>query len=125
MKPDLPQPPETVALQPPALMYTLGIYTDESPAYKGVQRPHKAVKHLVGEYVRDIAHTNGIESHWAMLKRGHDGVYHHMSAKHLDRYVKEFEGRHNARRLDTHNQIELMVLRSDGKRLTYEDLIAE
>ena len=39
-----------------------------------------------------MAHTNGMESHWAALKRGYDGVYHQMSAKHLHRYVTEFEG---------------------------------
>ena len=51
-----------------------------------------------------MAHTNGMESHWAALKRGYDGVYHHMSAKHLPRYVTEFEGRHNRRPLDTADQ---------------------
>ena len=38
-----------------------------------------------------------MESHWAALKRGYAGVYHHMSAKHLPRYVTEFAGRHNSR----------------------------
>ena len=70
-----------------------------------------------------MAHTNGVESHWAMLKRGHDGVYHHFSPKHLDRYVTEFEGRHNTRPLDTADQMALMVQKSVGKRLTYERLI--
>ena len=48
-----------------------------------------------------MAHTNGMESFWAMLKRGYQGVYHQFSAKHLHRYVGEFEGRHNARPMDT------------------------
>ena len=43
----------------------------------------------------------GIENFWAMLKRGYDGTYHRMSAKHLPRYVAEFAGRHNNRRADT------------------------
>ena len=30
-----------------------------------------------------MAHTNGIESHWAMLKRGYVGTYHQMSGDHL------------------------------------------
>ena len=30
-----------------------------------------------------------------MLKRGYMGTYHHLSAKHLSRYVAEFAGRHN------------------------------
>lgn len=48
-----------------------------------------------------MAYTNGIESFWAMLKRGYYDIYHHMSAKHLQRYVNEFAGRHNIRRLGT------------------------
>lgn len=99
------------------------VYTDEAPAYIGLRRSHMAVRHSVGEYVRDMAHTNGVESHWAMLKRGHDGIYHHFSPKHLDRYVTEFEGRHNTRPLDTEDQMTLMVQRSVGKRLTYETLV--
>ena len=99
------------------------VYTDEARAYEGLNRPHEAVKHSVGEYVRDMAHTNGMESHWATLKRGHDGVYHHFSAKHLDRYVTEFEGRHNNRPMDTAAQMSLMARNAYGRQLRYEDLI--
>ncbi len=70
-----------------------------------------------------MAHTNGIESHWAALKRGYDGVYHHMSAEHLGRYVNEFEGRHNSRRKDTADQMSTIARQSVGKRLRYSDLI--
>ncbi|HEY1090811.1 MAG TPA: IS1595 family transposase, partial [Burkholderiaceae bacterium] len=59
------------------------VYTDTHSSYKGIQFDHYAVNHTVGEYVRDQAHTNGIESFWALLKRGHYGVFHYMSAKHL------------------------------------------
>ena len=54
---------------------------------RGMPFKHGAVKHSVGEYVRDIAHTNGIESFWSMLKRAHQGTFHKISPKHLDRYV--------------------------------------
>ena len=54
-----------------------------------------------GEPPVPSAHTNGIESFWAALKRGYHGTYHHMSVKHLGRYVGEFEGRHNDRPADT------------------------
>ena len=101
------------------------VYTDEARAYNRLARAHDTVKHSVGEYVRKQAHTNGIESHWAMLKRGFDGVYHQMSEKHLQRYVNEFAGRHNVRPMNTEDQMALMVRKSDGKRLTYKDLIAE
>ena len=100
------------------------VYTDEARAYRGMPRQHEAVKHSVSEYVRGMAHTNGMESHWATLKRGYDGVYHHMSEKHLDRYVTEFEGRHNRRPLDTADQMSRMVKGADGKRLRYQDLVA-
>ena len=100
------------------------VYTDEAAAYRGVDRPHEAVKHSVSEYVRGMAHTNGMESHWAMLKRGYDGVYHHMSEKHLDRYVVEFEGRHNHRPLDTAEQMATIARGADRKQLRYADLIA-
>ncbi len=59
-----------------------------------------------------------------MLKRAHKGVYHKISAKHLQRYVDKFSGRHNVRELDTLNQMEAVVNRMVGKRLNYKDLIA-
>ena len=99
------------------------VYTDEAPAYNGLHRHHEAVKHSVGEYGRDMAHTNGVESHWAILKHGHDGVCHHFSKKHLGRYVNEFSGRHDTRPLDTDEQLALLVQKSVGKRLPYETLI--
>ena len=71
-----------------------------------------------------MAHTNGIESHWSMLKRGYNGVYHHFSPKHLPRYINEFSGRHNSRPLDTEDQISELVRQSVGKYLSYARLIA-
>jgi transposase-like protein len=99
------------------------VYTDKARAYQGLNRPHEAVSHSAKEYVRGMAHTNGIESFWAMLKRGHDGTYHHFSTKHLDRYVTEFEGRHNIRPLDTEEQMAGMARRGVGKHLPYAELI--
>lgn len=68
-------------------------------------------------------HTNGIESFWALLKRGYVDTYHQMSVKHLDRYVNEFAGRHNARPLDTLVQMEWLTRGLVGKHLRYQDLI--
>ena len=101
------------------------VYTDEAAAYRGINRPHEAVKHGAKEYVRGDAHTNGMESHWAMLKRGIYGVYHHISEKHADRYAAEFAGRHNNRPADTVDQMTAMFRGMEGKRLRYQDLIAE
>ena len=77
------------------------VYTDDHKGYASlwVDFEHKSVRPSVREYVRDQAHTNGIESFWAMLKRGYYGTYHRMSEKHLQRYVTEFAGRHNVRSL--------------------------
>ena len=100
------------------------VFTDDARAYIGMHRTHESVNHSIGEYVRGMASTNGVESHWAMLKRGYQGVYHHMSEKHLGRYVSEFAGRHNDRPRDTIAQMGRMVRGAEGKRLRYEDLTA-
>ena len=71
-----------------------------------------------------MAHTNGVESFWSMLKRGLMGTYHQVSAKHLQRYVDEFSGRHNIRGLDTIDQMGALVRGMNGKRLRYRDLTA-
>ena len=99
------------------------VYTDEAAAYQGLKN-HEAVKHSVKEYVHGQAHTNGVESFWAMLKRGYVGTYHHMSPEHLHRYVNEFAGRHNDRPADTRDQMRHIVEGMEGKRLKYDDLIA-
>ena len=99
------------------------VYTDEATMYADLPN-HEAVRHSVGEFVRGQAHTNGMEPFWASLKRGYDGVYHQMSAKHLDRYVAEFEGRYNDRPADTIDQMRHMAEGMEGRRLRYQDLIA-
>ena len=98
------------------------VYSDEASAYEGLPH-HEAVKHSVGEYVRGQAHTNGVESFWSMLKRGYIGTYHKMSPKHLNRYVKEFEGRHNVRSQDTLDQMGAILGAMTDSRLRYKDLI--
>ena len=100
------------------------VYTDEAAAYKGLLN-HESVSHSVGEYVKDQAHTNGIESFWSMLKRGYDGTYHHMSLQHLGRYIGEFSGRHNDRPADTIEQMQNMVRGLNNRRLRYADLTAK
>lgn len=81
------------------------------------------MKHRVGQYVEGMVHTNGIESFWALLKRGYTGTYHKMSVKHLQRYVAEFAGRQNVRSLDTIEQMCALTLGMVGKTLRYKDLI--
>ncbi len=71
-----------------------------------------------------MAHTNGIESFWAAFKRGYHGTFHHISPKHLQRYVSEFATRHNLRCRDTAAIMGETVVRMVGKRLTYAALTA-
>ena len=100
------------------------VYTDDHKGYGGMPFDHETVKHSVSEYVRDQAHTNGIESFWATLKRGYHGTFHHISPKHLHRYVNEFATRHNMRSKDTEVMMSETVARMVGKRLTYRDLVS-
>lgn len=102
------------------------IVTDHHGGYIGLEADgfnHIRINHSAGEYIREKAHTNGIESFWALLKRGHYGIYHYMSAKHLHRYVKEFSFRHNTAKLDTMDFISMTIERMADNRLTYRRLI--
>ncbi len=103
------------------------VYTDEHRGYNGLHRLgfyHGRVRHSRLEYVVGDAHTNTIESFWALFKRGYYGVYHWMSRKHLQRYVDEFTNRNNASELGTFDCINQTVSGMLGKRLTYKQLIA-
>lgn len=89
------------------------VTTDEHAGYRGLRSDgykHFSVNHTRGEYVRDYCiHTNGIESFWALLKRGHYGIYHYMSQKHLHRYVNEFAFRQNTAQAGTMGFIEATI----------------
>ena len=98
------------------------VYTDDHRSYIGLQYEHESVNHSVGEHVRNQAHTNGIESFWATLKRGYYGTYHRMSPKHLERYVTEFAGRPNVREMDTIDQMAFLAKGMIGKKLPYKKL---
>ena len=101
------------------------VYTDEARAYTGLDSDfrHARVNHSAGQYVKDGAHTNGIESFWSTLKRAHKGPFHKLSPKHLQRYVNEFSGHHNLRNFDTLDQIKKISQSMAGKRLKYKELI--
>ena len=101
------------------------VYTDDAAAYKGIPFEHESVRHSAGEYVKEMAHTNGIESFWSLLKRAHMGTFHKISPKHLQRYVNEFTGRNDIRSADTIVQMQAMAGATVGKRLKYRDLIAD
>lgn len=104
------------------------VYTDEHSGYRNLNERyhHDVVRHGRGEYVRGEAHTNGIESIWASLKRGHYGVYHHWSEKHMHRYVNEVEFRFNegSSRNPIMERIYATLDLAFRKTLTYKELTA-
>jgi hypothetical protein len=102
------------------------VCTDEAAAYRGMSEfSHLQVNHSAKEYVNGMAHTNGMESVWAVLKRGYYGVYHNFSTKHLQRYVGEFSFRLNEGncKVESIDRINSMIERIIGKRITYKVLI--
>lgn len=100
------------------------VYTDNFKSYNGLTGYyHQTVNHSVGEYVNQQAHTNGIESFWALLKRGFYGIFHQMSPKHLFRYVNEFSFRHNTKALGSMEFIDRTFRLMRNKKLTYKELI--
>lgn len=101
------------------------LYTDEHPSYLGLNDyKHASVNHSAGQYVNGDVYTNGIESFWSLLKRGHYGVFHHMSEKHLHRYLAEFSARWSMHKLHNGQRFDIMLEATPGMRLTYERLIA-
>ncbi|MDE0004800.1 MAG: IS1595 family transposase [Rhodospirillaceae bacterium] len=101
------------------------VYTDEARAYQGLPFPHDTVKHSASEYVRGEVHINSIESVWAVLKRSIHGTWHHVSPKHLRRYVNEATFRLNEGNceIDTLDRMRLFAEGMHGKRLSYDKLI--
>ncbi|MXW91306.1 MAG: IS1595 family transposase [Rhodospirillaceae bacterium] len=102
------------------------VFTDDHRAYRGmIYHKHGAVRHSAGEYVRGEVHTQGSEAFWSMLKRAHKGTFHKISPKHMARYITEFTGRHNNREAETESQMVKLVRGMRGRRLKYDDLIAD
>ena len=104
------------------------IQTDEHTGYNGIEDHfyHDMVNHSAGVYGRPGVSTNGIESVWAVLKRGLHGVYHHASPKHIARYVDEFTFRLNDGNVKRHtmDRLESFIRVTAGRRITYAELTA-
>ncbi len=101
------------------------LYSDEGTPYRHLPGYRvESVKHSAYEYVRGPVHTNSLESFWATMKRAYIGTFHHLSKKHLWRYVNEFMGRYNIRDEDTIDQMKSIARGLLGRRLTYRDLVS-
>ena len=77
------------------------VNSDELASYGGLGKAgydHETVNRGAGEYVDGDCHVNGLEGFWARLKLSIRGTHVHVSKKHLQKYVKEFEYRYNMRR---------------------------
>jgi len=104
------------------------LMTDTAGGYMGVGKEferHEMVDHGADEYVRGDAHSNTVEGYFATLKRGINGVYHHVSEAHLKRYLAEFDFRYNNRAklgVSDGERAAKALIGIEGKRLTYRRL---
>lgn len=77
------------------------ISTDELRSYAGLSHhgyDHGTVNHSAGQYVSGKSHVNSLEGFWSQLKRAILGTHVHVSAKHMSKYLGEFEYRYNMRK---------------------------
>ena len=105
------------------------VFTDEHKGYNALidsEFEHGTVNHSAKEYVKGLASTNGIESVWAVLKRSIIGTYHHVSLKHLHRYVNEAAFRLNEGNVENKlmDRIESLCYKMVGITLPYSVLRA-
>ncbi len=100
------------------------LYTD---SYQVCTKPgkefaaHETVNHSEGEYSRGAVHTNTAEGYFSQLKCSIDGTHHHVSERHLDRYLAEFDYRYSTRKLKDGERTEQAIRRTAGRRLRYEE----
>lgn len=90
------------------------VFTDEWKSYDSLGESgyrHRRIHHAAKVYVSGDVHTNTIEGFWSLVKRGIGGVYHSVSAKHLDAYLNEYAWRYNHRD-DARAQFDSLLLRS-------------
>jgi hypothetical protein len=86
---------------------------------------HESVDHSKFEWARGDVHTNTLEGFFSIFKRGLIGTYQHMDSKHLERYLAEFDFRHNTRQklgISDSGRAALTVRGTKGKRLTYQTI---
>lgn len=100
------------------------LLTDELPAYQKIASQgyhHASVNHSQEEYARGPIHTNSIESVWAVFKRSLIGTHHHVSRKHLPRYLAEAAFRLHEGKVSEHvlERIEALCRRCVHVHLPY------
>lgn len=107
-------------------MPTTVLHTDAHRSYPVVARKmagHFAVNHTEGEYVTEKSRgTQMCENLFSQLKRSLDGTHHHVSRKHLQRYVGEFDFRYSTRKVSDAERMGLLIDQLIG-RLPYLRLV--
>lgn len=100
------------------------INTDEHHVYRRLGKiyTHETVIHSAYQYVKGDVSTNTIENFWSVLKRGIHGIYHQISDKHLERYLDEYAGRFNTRKLTSQERFENFLFQSESY-LSYKKLV--
>lgn len=126
-----PVPDATAAVMVPKITQHVDpesvVCTDEHRAYARLKHAvsfHDSVRHSQQEWAKGFVHTNGMESVWALLKRGIHGTFHHVSHKHLGRYAHEFAFRLNEGncQVDTVDRMAALFSAMPGKPITYKEL---
>jgi transposase-like protein len=102
------------------------IVTDEFLSYRGIGDEfaggHSVVHHSSEQFVNEEGeHTNTAESFFALLKRGHYGIFHSLSKQHLFRYCNEFTFRWNNRKVSDGERMVEAIKGAEGKRLMYRE----
>lgn len=107
------------------LISDMGVLRNKNTGIK----QHSLVNHTADEYVRYeegfCVTTNTIEGYFAILKRGINGVYHHVGRNHLHRYLGEFDFRYNNRKVTDRERAREALRGFEGKRLTYQTTASE
>lgn len=104
------------------------INTDEAVVYYMMRDEfagHDAIQHKAKQYSKVVDErkvtTNTVEGYFSILKRGVNGIYHHVGRQHLHRYLSEFDFRYNSRNATDSERAQLAVQGTEGKRLMYRD----
>ena len=103
------------------------IMTDTSTVLASVpkQHQHSQVNHTAHEYVRHedgvCITTNTVEGYFGIIKRGIDGIYHHVGKAYVDQYLREFDFRYNVRKLNDRDRNIVAIKKTSGKRLTLRE----
>ncbi len=80
------------------------VYTDELQSYNNIEKlgyGHEVVQHAAKQYVNGVVHVNTAEALWSTIKRGIDGVNHHVSPVYLQGYLDSYLFRYNHRKDET------------------------